>query len=334
MRKHVPIIISTVVGVVIIVVLFRFVNPLGVVGQLGRLGPVGVPVFLANALAILILGSCGWQVMLRAYGFRIPFRDVVGIKIVGFAVSYLTPSMYVGGEPVRVYVLSRKHGISDTTVAATVVVDKFLELAAGLLFVFLGSVWSLVVYDLPLQLFLGLAVLNGLFAAGMILLFVSFVYRIRALTGVIDALGKIRVLAASMQKCRPWVARMENEVHVAFAQRRLHAVLAFALHLAAGWLIFIKPAIFFSFLKTMLTVSQLALVFALTHVLLAFQFTPAALGLFELGEVGIYRLVGIGPEQALAFALMVRVGDFMGVLIAAAVGVSLGIALLRARNRE
>jgi hypothetical protein len=56
--------------------------------------------------------------------------------------------------------------------------------------------------------------------------------------------------------------------------------------------------------------------------------------LFELGEVGIYRLVGIGSEQALAFALMVRVGDFMGVFIAAAVGVSLGIALLRARNRE
>ncbi|GAH23155.1 unnamed protein product, partial [marine sediment metagenome] len=65
----------------------------------------------------------------------------------------------------------------------------------------------------------------------------------------------------------------------------------------------------------MFKLSELALLFALTHLVLALQFTPGALGIFELGEVGVFKLVGIGPNRALAFSLMVRVTDLLGVAV-------------------
>ncbi|GAH19742.1 unnamed protein product, partial [marine sediment metagenome] len=74
--------------------------------------------------------------------------------------------------------------------------------------------------------------------------------------------------------------------------------------------------LFFYFLKTVFKLSELALLFALTHLVLALQFTPGALGIFELGEVGVFKLVGIGPNRALAFSLMVRVTDLLGVAVA------------------
>lgn len=108
--------------------------------------------------------------------------------------------------------------------------------------------------------------------------------------------------------------------------------MAFCLNLLAGFLIFLKPAIFFYFLKFIFRFSQLALVFALTHLILAFQFTPGALGIFELGTVGIYRLVGIGPDKALAFSLMVRLTDLMGV--AGAIFLVIHLGLLKLWNKE
>ncbi|MCD6083757.1 flippase-like domain-containing protein, partial [Candidatus Aerophobetes bacterium] len=99
-------------------------------------------------------------------------------------------------------------------------------------------------------------------------------------------------------------------------------------------LVFLKPAIFFYFLKVILKFSQLALLFALTHLLLSLQFTPGALGIFELGEIGIFQLVGIGPDRALAFSLMVRIADLTGVAVAAIFALHLGLkALLRVRER-
>ena len=333
MTKKLIIGFSTLSGIILIFVLFRLTGPTRVLVEIKELGLVGTAVFIINSLLILLIAGFSWQIILRSYGYRLPFRDVLGIKIVAFAISYLTPSMYIGGEPARIYLLCKKHCLSTTTVTATVVVDKFLELGAGLLYVFVGSIWALMEPGLPLQIYLILIVLNSLFALGMILLLISFVFQTRSFTYVINFLERIKVLAPLMRKLKPQAAKLEEEIFPAFKRHRRQTILAFGLNLLTGYLVFIKPAIFFYFLKVIFSLSQLALLFALTHLLLAFQFTPGALGIFELGEVGIYQLVGIGSEGALAFSLMVRLADLVGVVIASYVAISVGITFLREKKK-
>ena len=101
MNKKSLIVLSTVIGVVIVALIFRFADVGQIFFQTKEIGFLGAVIFLANALLIIILSSLSWRIILKSYGFSPPFRDVLSAKIIGAMVSYLTPSMYIGGEPLR-----------------------------------------------------------------------------------------------------------------------------------------------------------------------------------------------------------------------------------------
>ena len=334
MKKRTIAVVSTIMGVIPFVLVLYLFNVGEVFTHMMGIGYIGVAAFLANVAIIMLVGGLSWQIILRAYGHDLPFRDVLVIKMIGFAISYLTPSMYVGGEPVRIYLMGKKHNIAMTRVGATVVVDKFLELSAGLFFIILGSIYTLVSYELPLQLFVVVVVLNILFLLGAVLFFVVFVFRLKPLSSILALLARIRLFRRSVMKVTPFLQRLEGDISVAFGQHKKATLQSFALNLLVGGFIFIKPAIFFYFLNTIFNLSQLSLLYALTHLILAFQFTPGALGIFEWGEVGIFSIVGVGSAKALAYALMVRIADLIVVALAAVVGVHMGWKYIWSSRRQ
>lgn len=316
MKRKIVVIISTVVGLTVLILIFYLAGIQNVFFEISQIGLLGAVVFIANALFILLLFTFSWQIILASYGCHLSFRDVFAARVIGFAVSYLTPSMYIGGEPLRAYMISKRHQLPITKVGATVVVDKFLELGAGLFFIYLGSIWTLIEYPLPRKIYLTLFTVNILFGAGMGIFLFNFLYESKLFTSLATLLERINPLSKIIRKIKPEISKLEDHVFLAFNQHRLITLLAFCIKLSAGLLVFIKPALFFYFLKTVFKLSELALLFALTHLVLALQFTPGALGIFELGEVGVFKLVGIGPNRALAFSLMVRVTDLLGVAVA------------------
>lgn len=324
MKRKIVIIISTVVGLTVLILIFYLAGIQNVFFEIGQIGLLGAVVFITNALFILLLFTFSWQIILASYGYRLAFRDVFAARVIGFAVSYLTPSMYIGGEPLRAYMISKRHQLPMTEVGATVVVDKFLELGAGLFFIYLGSIWTLIEYPLPRKIYLTLFTVNILFGAGMGILLFNFLYESKLFTSLATLLERINPLSKIIRKIKPEISKLEDHVFLAFNQHRLITLLAFCIKLSAGLLVFIKPALFFYFLKTVFKLSELALLFALTHLVLALQFTPGALGIFELGQVGIFKLVGIEPDRALAYSLMVRVTDLLGVAVALSLVVHLG----------
>lgn len=334
MKNRVLVLLPTTAGVVLLIVVFYLAGVDRIFSHLRELGAIGNSIFIANALFILFISALSWQIILKGYGYRLPFRDVMVARMIGFAVSYLTPSAYIGGEPLRIYLLSKKHSLSVTRIGATVVVSKFLELGAALFFIYLGSICTLIEYELPLNLYLTLLIVNVTGGVAMGLVFRAFIRQDKVFTYLAGLLGRIKFLSHSISKMEPEISRMEEEIFLSFSQHRRETIFAFGLNLAAELLIFLKPAIFFYFLEIVLKFSQLALLFALTHLLLVLQVTPGAIGTFELGEVGIFRLVGIGPDRALAFSLMTRIADFIGVGIAAAFGIHIGLkVLLRVKER-
>ena len=334
MKKNLPIILSGAAGVILLVLLFYFFNVIKIFSNVREVGLLGAGVFIGNAFLILLIGSISWQIVLKSYGHNIPFKDVLTAKLIGSSISYLTPSMYIGGEPVKIYILGKKFRLSMTKIGASVVVDKFLELGASLFYIFLGSIWTLIDYNLPWQIYWALVGINILFAFGMGLLLFSFLFQNRYFSRLVNLIGRIKPLSKTMSKIEPTIAKVEGEVFSAFRQQKRNTLFAFLLDLLAGGLIFIKPSIFFWFLHTVFSLSQLALLYALTHIILALQFTPGSLGIFELGEVGIYQLVGVGSQQALAYSLMVRITDLIGVAVAGGLGVHVGVKYFWGKKRD
>ncbi|MBC7190487.1 flippase-like domain-containing protein, partial [Candidatus Aerophobetes bacterium] len=185
MNQKLFILISTVAGIALFVLVFYLFNIARIFSHMIQIGSLGVGVFLLNVFLIILVGGISWQVILKAYGHRLPFRDVLIIKMIGTAISYLTPSMYIGGEPMRIYLLGKKHGVAMTRIGATVVVDKFLELGAGLFYIFLGSIYTLVYYKLPFQIFAVLVGVNAIFLVLAFLFLISFIFRTRPFSKIL-----------------------------------------------------------------------------------------------------------------------------------------------------
>jgi len=334
MKRNILIYISTAIGTILFFLVFYLFNIMRVFSQMVRIGPLGVGIFLINIFFIMFIGGFSWWVILRAYGHNLPFKDVLVIKTIGFAISYLTPSMYIGGEPVRIYLMGKRCGVSMTRIGATVVVDKFVELGAGLFYIFLGSIYVLISYKLPLHIFTAVLILNAVLVTAAILFLISFIYKKKPFSALANALKKIKLFEKPIEAVIPTILKLENDISSAFGKHGKSTLKAFFLNLISSGLIFIKPFIFFYFLHTLFALSQLALLFALTHLLLAFQFTPGALGIFEWGEVGIFSIIGIPSDKALAYALMVRIADLGVVAIAGYTGLHMGVKYLWGRGRN
>lgn len=87
---------------------------------------------LANLVVLITL--CGrWWLFLAGAGYPLPFWRLLGYRIAAFAVSYFTPGPHVGGEPLQVYLVSKRQGVPTAVAIAAVTLDKLLEMVMNLL---------------------------------------------------------------------------------------------------------------------------------------------------------------------------------------------------------
>ena len=118
----------------------RDIRPAEVAAALGRLGPGQIAALvLVNALTLLSFTG-RWWLILRAQGYAIPYLALTGYRVAAFGVSYFTFGPQVGGEPLQVYLLQRRHGVPGSTSAAATALDKLLELLVNFTALVIGLV--------------------------------------------------------------------------------------------------------------------------------------------------------------------------------------------------
>jgi uncharacterized protein (TIRG00374 family) len=100
-----------------------------------------ISLILLNLLIFFVFSS-RWWLILKASGYRVPYLNLTAYRLAGFAVSYFTPGAQLGGEPLQVHLLSKKHHIPSTTALASVALDKLLEFIANFAFLSLG-LWTI-----------------------------------------------------------------------------------------------------------------------------------------------------------------------------------------------
>ena len=96
------------------------------IGTLAVLGILGIN------LLILPLMTARWWLLLRTLGSPVSLFSVCVYRIAANAISYLTPGPHLGGEPLSVYLLHHRHGISLASATTSVAIDRLLELAASI----------------------------------------------------------------------------------------------------------------------------------------------------------------------------------------------------------
>jgi len=133
------------VGLLTLGFLVWHIGPGNIYEAAARLGPVALLVILIPSLIMYVIEAYGWKVTLGSTAKQVPFWRLLAIRTAGEVVNMTTPTAYVGGEPLKAYLL-RKHHVPMVEGLASVVIAKTTMTIAEVLFILLGialAFWTL-----------------------------------------------------------------------------------------------------------------------------------------------------------------------------------------------
>lgn len=256
-----------------------------------------------------------WKIILKGYGKKLPFLMLFKQTIAAYPISYITPSVRIGGEPLRAYMLKKEANIDLRTGSSSIIIDKFVELAGSVIF---GTFGLVLLFFTPTP-FLFKIILGSVILYTFYGLFVLY-YRIVTGRGSFSSL----FLYFKFYK----ISKIKNFVHVLedvekklkkfFLKNKKEFLMSFFYYFIYGILIIFE----FKFLLLGLGVDASLVTVVLSLTVLGFvNFipVPAALGFLEAGQSSLfYALTGKG-SIGFALSLIIRLRN----LFFTAVGFSL-----------
>lgn len=253
--------------------------------------PEWIALLLAFVTADVTLRAVRWRVLLTPLA-RVRLRATLASLLVGYLANNVLPARL--GEVVRSHDLGERTGLSRAAVLGTVVVERVVDTLVVV------SIASLAILVLSVRGVVASAVLVGLAVTALLVVGVAAGIAAHRLPGA----AKAARFLDRWPSVRAVLSRLRDGLRVASSVRTLAGavvlsvgswsctVLAFA---AAAQAVGIEP-----------TMGQAALLAAGTNLATAIPAAPGYVGTFELAAVSIAVSVGIDPEAALAFAVLVH----------------------------
>jgi len=125
------------VGLLTLSLIVWHIGPGNIYDAATRLGPVALCVILIPSLVMYAVEAYGWRITLGPAGQSVSFLRVFAVRTAGEVVNMTTPTAYVGGEPLKAYLL-QKSGVPMVEGLASVVIAKTTMTIAQVLFILLG----------------------------------------------------------------------------------------------------------------------------------------------------------------------------------------------------
>lgn len=312
--------LTLIVGVAAFFAVLRVYRFDVIVDQVAAVGWPCVAAYTATALLTWIVPAFGWQILLRAEGVRASTWTLMKANMMGFVLNIVTPSLYLGGEPLKTYYVAGVTGASKRRVLATIIVSKFQEFVGlvGLMiiavFVFISSTEVLKkAHEVVL------VVVALLFAAALMLWLYAIVGRLRPTIWVIDKIAKFKPMGKRLSRVRRKAVELEYRVHAAFVHRWKRFLVAQAVTLLSTVAMFVRPVVFVLFLggSAQPHFYNICMIYIVLNVISMVQIVPGGLGMHEWGIAYYFDLISstpyqdpvFTPETAMAYVLVSRFAD-------------------------
>jgi uncharacterized protein (TIRG00374 family) len=305
------------VALVILIVLFTQIDVSAAFTQIQRVGFTGAAAILAEMTVALLGPLLAWHILMRADGIRLRFGTTLVSGLMGRAVNLVSPLMYFGGEGVRTIHIARVTKTPNRRVLGTILGSEFQLLTAlsasivGALIIIAGSG---IAHGLPLSwMLLGTLSLTVL----VILILSALLLDLRVLARSIGFIIRLGIFPKRLESVREAAADMEETVRGLLVRHKASFLAAQLLVFLSPLASFIQPAIFFWFLRAaggngpQPGLVQLASFFVLVELLFMLPTTPAGLGVYEGGIIGIFHLHGWSVPDGAAYAILMRLDDVL-----------------------
>jgi uncharacterized protein (TIRG00374 family) len=126
-------------GALSLVVIVWQAGPGAVAARLVAMGPAW-PLVLLPSVVVAAVDTLAWRYSFHR-GVRVPFLALAKARVAGEAINSLTPTAYVGGEPVKAYMIAPRVPVREGL--SSVIVGRTLMAVGQVAFVALGTVVAL-----------------------------------------------------------------------------------------------------------------------------------------------------------------------------------------------
>ena len=268
--------------------------------------------YLLVSILIFIGHVWRWWLILRIDGFHIPFFHVARYRLEGYSVCYLTPVAFMGGEPLRAYLLKSKHDVPYTRGFSSIVIDKNFELIINGFFALIGVFLLLLNFALPKKF-------EILIAGAVIFSLVSVLFFYRELLyGRNIFLRIFRFLRLhklkKMLKLEQKVIETEKQIHDFFIEHtRACKYILFSMILM-WFLVYLEYHFALQLIGVEPSLMLIFLVFAMVGVSFIVPI-PGGLGVLESTQASVFSLYGSTAASGVALSLLVRARDLVWVFL-------------------
>jgi len=337
LKKGINYTLSVVVGVGLLGGVLYYVGWRGIFAQIVSLGAAGLAGVAGDVLLTIIAWILCWLVILRSYGITLSLNSITAARLSGYAVTYLTPTLYFGGEPIRALMVVGRTPAPATRIFATIVVERFLGGLSLVVFVLIGGFYALVSPHVSMVekrlVIIGVPFICFWIIIGLINFAGNFKWISRLIRLLRYPLPRWR---GAFERAAKKVSETEDEVYEAFTRHWKGTLLAFLIQTVATFFVYMRPQVFFHFsAHTTFSFPQLSLLFTLNIMLSFFLWiTPGGLGTSEAALIGIYKLVEVGKEGAVAFSLVFKFIEILFVVIGLIYLFNRGLGLMRSRGAK
>lgn len=310
MKKAIFGIGSLLVGIILFILTIKFIGIQAIINQFKTIQPTHLIFYLMISMTLVTVLILKWKIILKALGFKIPFFNLFMYKQMGYAVGYVIPSFYIGGETIRAFFLKR-HKVPLTDAISSVLIDRAVEIPMNF---FLACIMFFLVVD-TLDLPKPILILLAVSTAVLIFIGIVFYYKMYKkeyfFTYLFDVLRLSRIKKLGEFKNK--IKETETNLIRFFNHRKKTFIIALFISCLLWFLMILEFKTALMIVGYNASVAQIYLVVTMTGFAMMFPI-PASIGVMELSQIGIAILVGIPPAVAVALSLLVRTRDFMWIV--------------------
>ncbi len=308
MRKKIVSLISLAISVALLYIVLKYVGISKVIYVFKTSRPSYLFLFLSISLFIILGLVYRWKRIIKANGYDVAYYKLFMYFMSGYAISYLTPSAKIGGEPVRAYLL-HKEKIPFKEALSTVVLDKSIELSANLFYSIIGLIYILLDFALTTRLKYFLLGMIG-FSAAVLCLFYSRLWRNKGLLTSFLRLTKLERIGF-LRKNFGHIIKFEQGLADFFRKNKKESLIAFFISLVL-WLATLLEYEILLLMFGLSNVSFKSLFLIMVFVGISYIFpVPAAIGILQLTQATLFKLIGENPGTGIAIGIAIQFRDLL-----------------------
>ncbi|MCC2640833.1 MAG: conserved rane protein of unknown function [Nitrospira sp.] len=281
-----------------------------------QLGPAAMLAILLPSVLMYILEAYGWRVTFGPGAKDVPFWRVLAIRTAGEVVNMTTPTAYVGGEPLKAFLLKRQ-GVPLVEGLASVVTAKTTMTIAQIAFILIGIGLGFWLLDAGGSA--GQTIMAGLLTAGLLLFGVgAFVIMQRQglFTWMLKMLRRIGLRLRYLESREGKLLELDRTIARFYTHQRPAFLLSTGLFFF-GWLAeALEVFVIVLCLGHPISVMYAVAIGALSVFIKGGTFfIPGSLGAQDAGNLLLLTAFGYGEVTGITFALLRRFRELVWILL-------------------